>query len=49
MRGNKRGAYSFVACRSPVTIDHAFLQCRDGARRVCTGQAGIACTKCEAP
>ena len=32
---------------SPYTL--ASLQCRDGARRVFTGQADIACTKREAP
>ena len=30
-------------------VDPRFLQCRDGARRSFTDQAGIACTKREAP
>ena len=35
--------------RSRMNIDLASLQCRDGARRVFTDEADIACTESEAP
>ena len=51
------GVIHFRHNRSHVTIDPrtptmlilAPLQCRDGARRVFTDQAGVACAKREAP
>ena len=51
VRGNKsirvsgRGGTNFTHSRRPLTL--ASMQCRDGARRVFTDQAGIACTKRE--
>ena len=46
--GGGGGCTQFVHGRSRMTIDPRTL-CREGARRVFTNQADIACTKREAP
>ena len=45
----RRGVLIVSHDRSRMTIDPCILQCRDGARRVFTDQADIACNKREAP
>ena len=47
--GGGRGDSSFVHGRSGMTTGPRISLCRDGVRRVFTNEAGIACTKREAP